>query len=61
LILCRLSPDGYVEESRTKLLSGRVWGHPAFAGRRMIAKTDGGEAWRTGAPHEVVCVDLAQE
>jgi outer membrane protein assembly factor BamB len=61
LVLCRLTPEWYVEESRAKVLTGRVWGHPAFSGRRMVAKTDGGEAWRTAGPLEVVCVELVPE
>ena len=58
LVLCRLTPKGYDEQSRTKVLSGHVWGHPAFAGRFMFAKTDGAEAWRKAGPHELVCVEL---
>jgi outer membrane protein assembly factor BamB len=61
LVLCRLSPRGYEEESRTKVLDGRVWGHPAFAGRYLYAKTDGGEAWRNAGPHEIRCVELVGE
>lgn len=58
LVLCRLSPKGYEEESRVKVLNGRVWGHPAFAGRFMFAKTDGAGAWQKAGPHELVCVEL---
>lgn len=58
LVLAKLSPKGYEEQSRTKVLNGRVWGHPAFAGRHMFAKTDGAEAWQKGGPHELVCVEL---
>jgi outer membrane protein assembly factor BamB len=61
LVLAKLSPKGYEEQSRTKALVGRVWGHPAFAGRFMFAKTDGGEAWQKGGPHELVCVELVAE
>jgi outer membrane protein assembly factor BamB len=59
LILARLTPQGYEEQSRTKVLNGRVWSHPAFAGRFMYAHTDGAEAWRTAKPNELVCVELA--
>ena len=58
LVLARLTPKEYAEQSRTKVLNGRVWGHPAFAGRWLFAKTDGGEAWQKGGPHELVCVEL---
>jgi outer membrane protein assembly factor BamB len=61
LILARLSPKEYEEQSRTKALKGRVWGHPAFAGRFLFAKTDGGEAWQNAGPHELVCVELVPE
>jgi outer membrane protein assembly factor BamB len=58
LVLARLAPEGYEELSRTKVLSGRVWSHPAFAGRYVFARTDGGEQWQRGGPHELVCVAL---
>ncbi|MDB5310387.1 MAG: hypothetical protein JWO38_4589 [Gemmataceae bacterium] len=61
LVLCRLGPKGYQEESRTKAVNGRVWGHPAFADRFLFAKTDGAEAWQTAGPHELVCVELVPE
>ena len=61
LVLARLTPEGYDEQSRTKVLGGRVWGHPAFAGRLMFAKTDGAEAWRKAGPHELVCVELVPD
>lgn len=61
LVLCRLNPKGYEEESRVKVLPGRVWGHPAFAGRFLFAKTDGGEAWQTAGPHELRCVELVEK
>jgi hypothetical protein len=59
LVLARLSPKGYDEQSRVKVLNGRVWGHPAFAGRWMFAKTDAGEARQKAGPRELVCVELA--
>jgi outer membrane protein assembly factor BamB len=58
LVLARLTPKEYDEHSRTKALNGRVWGHPAFAGRWMFAKTDGGEAWQSAGQCELVCVEL---
>jgi outer membrane protein assembly factor BamB len=61
LVLCRLNPKGYEEESRVKVLRGQVWGHPAFAGRFMFAKTDGAEAWRKAGQCELVCVELVEE
>jgi outer membrane protein assembly factor BamB len=57
LILARLTPKGYDEISRAKILEptnkamGRdvVWSHPAFANRSMYARND----------KEFVCVSLA--
>jgi len=57
-VLCRLNPRGFQEQSRAKVLNGNVWGHPAFAGRFMFAKTDGAEAWRKAGRCELVCIDL---
>jgi len=56
LILANLSPDGYDELGRTKILEptnnlpGRpvVWMHPAFANKRLYARND----------KEIVCVSL---
>jgi hypothetical protein len=58
LILARLSPDGYEELGRSRLLEptstdpGRpvVWSHPAFANRSIYARND----------REIVCADLAE-
>jgi outer membrane protein assembly factor BamB len=61
LVLLRLNPKGYAEDSRTKVLGGQVWGHPAFAGRHLFAKTDGAEAWRKVGQCELVCVELVGE
>lgn len=58
LVLLRLHPKGYEELSRTKVLPGRVWGHPAFSGRYMYAKTDGAEAWRNAGQCQLVCIEL---
>jgi outer membrane protein assembly factor BamB len=59
LIIAKLSPRGYEELSRARLLDptnkdcGRpvVWSHPAFANRRCYARND----------KEVICADLAQD
>lgn len=61
LVLCRLNPKGYDEQSRAKVLGGQVWGHPAFAGRWVFAKSDGGEAWRKAGQCELVCVELVEK
>ena len=58
LVLLRLNTTGYDEQSRTKVLTGRVWGHPAFVGRFLFAKTDGGEGWQKATSNELVCVEL---
>ncbi len=60
LILARLSPKGYEEQSRTKVLDGKVWGHPAFAGTNIYARTDGAEQAKTACPFELVCVSLIE-
>lgn len=49
LILLRLSPDGYSEQSRTNII-GRTWAHPAYAGNCVYARSDS----------ELVCVCLGQ-
>jgi hypothetical protein len=59
LILARINPQEYQEKSRTKILDGRVWGHPGFAGRHVYARSDGGEQWGDG-PYELVCVELVE-
>jgi outer membrane protein assembly factor BamB len=66
LILCRLTPEKYVEISRAKVLeptntmapSGMkgvkryvIWSHPAYAGRCVFARND----------REIICVSLAAE
>jgi outer membrane protein assembly factor BamB len=58
LIIAKLSPKGYEEVSRAKILepTGRafgrdvVWSHPAFANRCMFARND----------RELVCVSLEE-
>ena len=39
LLLARLTPDGYVEESRTKIIE-KTWAHPAYAGTCIYARSD---------------------
>jgi len=59
LIIARLTPKGYEEISRARVIdpvnhdTGRpvVWSHPAFANRRMYVRND----------QEILCVDLAQK
>jgi outer membrane protein assembly factor BamB len=58
LIIARLSPKGYEELSRSKLIEptqgqlnqrgGVVWAHPAFANGHIFARND----------KELVCADL---
>ncbi len=58
LILARLSPAGYEEQSRTRLLPGKVWGHPAFSGKLLYVKTDGAERWTM--KNEIACIRLVE-
>lgn len=39
LILARLTPEGYHEQSRSKII-GLTWAHPAFAGNQVFARSD---------------------
>ncbi len=52
LILARLNPAGYHEQSRTNIIqptaAGPIWAHPAFAGAHVFARND----------VELVCVSL---
>lgn len=58
LMIAKMSPSGFEEVSRTKILKptsvarGRdvVWSHPAYANRRIYARND----------EEIVCIDLAK-
>lgn len=58
IIFCHLSPKGYEEVDRAKVIEptsaafGRkvVWCQPAFAGKRMFVRND----------KEIICVDLAK-
>ena len=47
LILARLNPAGYHEQSRTKII-GQTWAHPAYTGNKIIARSDS----------ELVCYEL---
>ena len=47
LILARFTREGYVEQSRTKLI-GPTWAHPAYAADCIFARDD----------HELVCAEL---
>lgn len=47
LILSRLNPAGYHEQSRTKII-GATWAHPVYMGDRVYARSD----------DELVCVAL---
>ena len=49
LIVIRLNPNGYLEESRAGII-GRTWAHPAYAGNCVYARSD----------TEIVCVLLPQ-
>ena len=59
LILCTLSPEGFGEISRSKLLDpttaqlksrgGVCWSHPAYANRHVFARND----------RELICASLA--
>ncbi len=59
LIICTLSPEGFREISRTKIIEpttgqlpqrgGVCWAHPAFAYKRIYARND----------RELICIDLA--
>jgi outer membrane protein assembly factor BamB len=51
LILSRLNPDGYHEQSRVNIIQpnpGPIWAHPALAGDRFYARND----------DELICVEL---
>lgn len=47
LILARLRPSGYREESRVRLI-GPTWAHPSYAGDRVFARDD----------TEIICASL---
>jgi len=60
LVSARLNPKGYQELGRTKIIDGRVWGHPAFSGHDVIVRSDGGEKYGKG-PFEIRCVRLVKD
>lgn len=47
LVLATISPDGFTEHSRSKIIAP-TWAHPAFAGHRVLARSD----------QKLVCVRL---
>lgn len=47
LVLARLTPAGYQEQDRTRII-GPTWAHPAYAGNSVFARDD----------KELVCVEL---
>ena len=47
LILARFNPEGYHEQSRTKIIDP-TWSHPAYAAGSVFARSD----------TEIVCVPL---
>ncbi len=55
LILARLNPTGYHEQSRANIIARResspIWAHPAYAGNCVYARSD----------TELVCVELPVE
>jgi len=61
LIICRLTPQGYEEISRTRIIDpttdqldqrgGVCWSHPAFANRCVFARND----------KELVCIDVSKQ
>lgn len=61
LILARLTPEGLIEQDRKPVIDGGIWSHPGFSGRYMYIRTDGGQAWRKGAPYQLICIDLKPE
>jgi outer membrane protein assembly factor BamB len=60
LILARLSPRGYREEGRVKVIDKPVWGHPGFGGGRMHLRSDGADQSGRGGPFELVALELAE-
>lgn len=58
LILARLSPKGYREESRTKLVDAGIWSHPGFSGKSLFLRTDGAEGSNRAGPFELLRFDL---
>lgn len=60
LILARLNPRGYQEQSRVKILAQPVWGHPAFAGNCVYVRSDGAEQAMHSGPHEIACFVLPE-
>jgi outer membrane protein assembly factor BamB len=57
LILAKLNPDGYHEQSRTNILSKRTWSHPGFSDSFIYVRSDGGEQMGK-QPFELICFQL---
>jgi hypothetical protein len=55
LILARLNPTGYHEQSRTRIIEATerspIWSHPAYAGSHVYARND----------REIVCFSLLEK
>ena len=59
LIISELSPKGFKEISRTKIIEptkeqlprGVAWSHPAFANKHVFVRND----------NKLVCIDLSKE
>jgi hypothetical protein len=51
LILAKLTPEKYEEQSRTRILKKDTWAHPAFADRCVFVRND----------EELLCVPLVGE
>jgi outer membrane protein assembly factor BamB len=60
LILARINPSGYQEQSRKKILSQEVWSHPGFAGNYIYVHSDGAEQAVRSGPHEIACFVLTE-
>jgi len=58
LVHARLTPKGYEEVGRTRAIEGKVWGHPAFAGKHIYVRNDGAEQSVSSGPFELVCLEL---
>lgn len=58
LIQADLTPEGYRELARAKVMAGGTWSHPAFAGGRVYLHSDGADQARRGEAQSLVCVEL---
>lgn len=55
-VVAQLTPRGYQEIARRRVVEGKVWAHPAFSGRRVYLRTDGAEHAAAGGPFTLTCV-----